>query len=234
MKRAGLHIHFFCQLIVLIAVFVIGSIKPSEIRCLYLMSVVTLFALMQLRIKNTLSMWSFFLAMVGMLFLYRYFDWSDKIITRQIFIVARNAMPGMYVLFIFGSMPVSEITSGFDSLHFPKRTGIAVVTLFRYFPTMGHDVKTAYENLKLRGLGGFKNLIVHPARTVKCFLLPLFVHLYSTVEELAVSATARGVESRKKRYSLYGKKFSLLDGIITAAMLVALPCAFFFGGGMLF
>ena len=227
MKRIGLHIHFYCNLLVMLTALVFANITPTETRGFYLMVVLTVFALIQGKLRDTVVMWLCFLLTVGLLFLYRYYSWSDTIISRYTFVVMRNTMPTFFALFIFATTPVSEITAGFDSLHFPKKTGIAVVTLFRYFPSLGHDVKTAYQNMKLRGLGGIRNLILHPLRTVKCFVLPLIVHLYATVEELAVSATARGAESICKRYSLYEKKFSVIDGIVLVIILVGLGGVFF-------
>ena len=222
MKRSGLHIHFYCCLIVLLVSLVLSNIKATEMGSLYLMVILTIFALMQCQIKNTILMWACFLGITGLLFLYRYYSWPDEIFSRYTFIVMRKALPTFYALCIFGSLPVSEIIAGFDSLHFPKKAGIAVVTLFRYFPSLSYDIKTAHENMKLRNLGGFRNFITYPARTIKCFILPLIVHLHSTVDELAVSATARGAESDNKRFSLYGKKFTTLDGIVLPAMLIAL------------
>ena len=224
MKRIGFHIHFYCAFFVLIAAVVMTNIGTSEARCFYLMVVLTVFALIQGQIKNTIMMWACFLFAVGLLFMFRHYGWSDDVISRYTFVTMRDAMPPFYALYIFGSKPVSEITAGFDSLHFPKRTGIAIVTLFRYFPTLGHDVKTAHENMKMRGLSGVGNFVRHPARTVRCFVLPLIVHLYSTVEELSVSATARGVESNRKRHSLYGKKFAAIDGIVLVGTLAGLFC----------
>jgi energy-coupling factor transporter transmembrane protein EcfT len=227
MKRRGLHIHFYCKLVVLFAALVLSFIAPSETRSLYLMVVLTVFALLQFQLKNTLYFWGFFLAIVGLLFLYQYFAWPDDVVSRYTFVIMRNTLPAFLALFLLGSTPVSEITSGFDSLRFPKRTGIAIVTLFRYIPTLGQDVKTAYENLKLRGLGGAGNLVAHPARTVRCFALPLMTHLSSTAEELAISATARGAESPQKRYSLYGKRFGAVDGVILIVMLAGLAGVLF-------
>lgn len=222
MKKTGLHIHIYCKLIIVLVALIVSFINPDGPRCLYLMSILTVFALIQLQIKNTVYFWVFFMALMALLYAYQYFSWSDDVVSRYSFVIMRNSMPSFLALFILGSTPVSEITSGFDSLHFPKRTGIAVVTMFRYIPTLGNDIKTAHENMKLRGLLNAGKLLMHPLRTVKFFMLPMMVHLYSTAEELAISATTRGAESDKKRTSLYGKKINFTDAVILAVMVPGL------------
>jgi energy-coupling factor transport system permease protein len=222
MSRSGLSIHFYCKLAVVLITLPLSFVAPSTTRCLYLMAVLSVFALLQLHIRNTLYFWGFFLALLALLAAYQHFSWSDEVVSRYTFITMRNSMPSFFALFILGSTPVSEITSGFDSLRFPKRTGIALVTLFRYLPTLGNDLKISQENLKVRGLLRAERLFAHPARTAEYFLAPLMARLYSTAEELAISATTRGAESDTRRTSLYGKRFGLMDAVLLTITIPAL------------
>jgi energy-coupling factor transport system permease protein len=176
------------------------------------MAAFSVFALVQGCGKQALGDLFLFGLFAGLIRLYRIFGWSDEILSRYALILGRNTMPVFFAFHILALTPPSEICAALDSLGFPKATGIVIVTLFRYFPTAGSEIRRVGENARIRGLGGFGALL-HPARSLSYVLLPLLVRALNVGEELSVAAVSRGAESPAGRHSLYEKSFDALDGV---------------------
>jgi energy-coupling factor transport system permease protein len=194
--------------------WIVSSLASSANISVALTVFIGIFALLQGHIKAAVfnvSLWGFSLLM---LYIYNRFGWSDVYFSRYSFVVLRNMTPAFFALHIVMLTPPSEITEGLDKLKFPKGTAVAVITLFRYFPTIGTELKSVFENMRIRGILSFKNAVLRPFLTVRCILLPLLTRALNVAEELSISAVTRGAESKNKRSSFYGKRFDALDAVI--------------------
>jgi energy-coupling factor transport system permease protein len=213
MPRRGLHIHVLVKLFVCLLLIVLEAVPGTEHRHAVFMAALCVFALPQGYLKQALINMLFFGVFTGVLFLYKRFNWSDDIISRYALILARNAMPVFFAFHLLALTPPSEISAALDALGFPRTTGVVIVTLFRYFPTVGTEINNIRENMRLRGIGGFRRGAAHPVRLATYMVLPLLVRALNVGEELSISAVSRGAESPARRHSFYEKPFAFADGV---------------------
>jgi energy-coupling factor transport system permease protein len=229
-KKRGLHIHPYVKFFVLIAAIVLVAVSDYTYAHAVIMAALCVFALIQGLFKQTAFNLLWFAVFYAVIFCYNFFGWSDIVFSRYPFVLARNSMPVFFALHILIVTPPSEISAALDKIRFPKSTGVVIVTLFRYIPTIGTELKCIKENMKIRGLTGTKQYFTHPLRSLSCVLLPLLVRALNVAEELSVSAITRGAETPAKRYSLYEKRFGFIDAAALLLFSGGVFCLLFFGG----
>ncbi|MDR2103590.1 MAG: energy-coupling factor transporter transmembrane protein EcfT [Treponema sp.] len=230
MTRRGLHIHVLVKLFACVLLIILEAVSGIEYRHAVFMAALCVFAMAQGYLKQTLMNVLLFGVFTGGIFLYTYFNWSDDIVSRYALILARNAMPVFFALHLLALTPPSEISAALDGLYFPKTTGVVIVTLFRYFPTVGTEINCIRENMRIRGIGGFRRGAAHPFRLLTYMLLPLLVRALNVGEELSISAVSRGAESPVRRHSFYEKPFAASDGFWLFLFLTGGLCFLFFPG----
>ncbi|MDR2202192.1 MAG: energy-coupling factor transporter transmembrane protein EcfT [Clostridiales bacterium] len=229
MKRYGLHIHVHVKLFLIVLTVVLTAVSSHKYFTPLAFAAVLIFALAQGYFKAAGYNGCFYGLFVGIVFMYNAFGWGDRIVSRYIFVIAANAMPSFFACYVFALTPPSEIASGLNGLRFPKSTGVAVVTLFRYFPTVGAETRAVRENMRVRGLGGLRQYLLHPMRSFICVLIPLLIRALGVAEQLSVSAVTRGAESKTARHSLYEKRFGIADAAWLALFAAGAFCLFYFG-----
>ena len=150
-----------------------------------------------------------------------------------VLIMARKIFPGfMFAALLMSSTQVGEMTSSLQAIHTPRQITIPIVIIMRFFPTIKEESKEILDAAKVRGIRfTFWNCFRAPAQTIEYILVPLMMQLSVVAEELAAAAVTKGIDSDKRRTSLYQTRFGAMDFIFTLMFLSNL--IFAFKGGVL-
>jgi energy-coupling factor transport system permease protein len=91
--------------------------------------------------------------------------------------------------------PPGRICAFLSRLRAPAGAIVAVLVLFRFFPTLRAELRAVRESLHNRGLTTARRLALHPLAYFEYLLIPLLMRCLRTADQLAVSAVARGIEA---------------------------------------
>lgn len=139
-------------------------------------------------------------------------------------------LPRVAVFFAMGSwmsakMRIGDFVTALEQMHIPKGIIITLAVVFRYIPTVRDELYYIRNTMQLRGIGiSFKNIILHPVRTMEYAMIPLILRCLTISDELAASAMTRGLDLKTKRISYRKVKITVQDIIITA-LIIALVIA---------
>ena len=125
------------------------------------------------------------------------------------------ALMGVYVL---TTTTASEFISGMNKLHIPKMITIPLSVMFRFFPTVGEEVKAVNNAMHMRGikLGGS-----NASKMIEYRLVPIMMCSLRIGDELSAAALTRGLDAPVKRTNIYKIGFRLQDAVIFMLCLVA-------------
>lgn len=151
--------------------------------------------------------------------------WSSVYLLQYIPIIGSTALPlvTIYVRRIMLSVmvarpllasPNGQLVATFNSLKFPKEVTIAITLIFRFMPTISKEYRQIRDAQKFRDIGvDFSSIVLHPIRLVEYTLVPMLIRVSKTADELAASASVRGVGSSKIINCYHQVKFRVKDGV---------------------
>jgi energy-coupling factor transport system permease protein len=179
------------------------------IKNLIFFGAMALFILLTLRVENTI---------VGML--------------SVVLIMARKIFPTfMFAALLMSTTQVGEMTSSLQAMHTPRQITIPIVVIMRFFPTIKEESKGILEAAKVRGICFTPwNILRSPGRMMEYIMVPLIMQLSVVAEELSAAAVTKGIDSDKKRTSLYQTRFGAMDIVFTLLFAANLVFAFVGGG----
>ena len=120
-----------------------------------------------------------------------------------------------------GKMRIGDFVSSLEQMHIPKGIIITVAVVFRYLPTARDELYYISSTMKLRGIGiSFKNIILHPIRTLEYSIIPLILRCLTIADELSVSAMTRGLDLETKRIPYREVKITIQESVITVVVLI--------------
>ena len=120
-------------------------------------------------------------------------------------------LPGvMMAIFALSSSTMSEITVSLKKMKFPDIIIIPITVMTRFFYTAKEDYAQVRDAMYLHGLTN-KMLFFHPIKFIEYKMVPLFMVLTKTADDVAVSALTRGLKIDGERTYLSETKFKLND-----------------------
>jgi len=143
-------------------------------------------------------------------------------------IIFLRLLPGvMMARFALKSSTMSEITLALKRLRFPDEMVIPITVMARFFHTVKEDYRQIKDAMYLHGLTN-RRLCLHPVRLFEYRLVPLFMVLTKTADDVSVSAMTRGLRPGGKRSSLSEGRFGLPDYF--CFLLMCILIGFYIGG----
>lgn len=137
-------------------------------------------------------------------------------------------LPGfMMAKFALASSTMSHIASALKKMHFPDVLIIPITVMARFFHTAREDYNQVKDAMYLHGLTN-KRLFFHPVRLFEYRVVPLFMVLTKTADDVAVSAMTRGLKIHGKRTYISESRFHIGDYICFFFMFVL--AGFYIGG----
>lgn len=120
-----------------------------------------------------------------------------------------------------GKMRISDFVTSLERMKIPKGIVITLAVIFRYLPTAKDELYYIRSTMKLRGINAsFKNLLIHPVRTVEYAIVPMVLRCLTISDELSVSAMTRGLDLSSERTSFRNVRIRAQEVVVTGTILI--------------
>ena len=137
-------------------------------------------------------------------------------------------LPGfMMAKFAINSSSMSEIASSLKKMKVPDTIVIPITVMARFFHTTKEDYRQVKDAMYLHGLTN-KRLFFQPVKLFEYRIIPLFMVLTKTADDVSVSAMTRGLKIGEARSSLSESRFGALDYF--CFLLMCILTGFYLGG----
>lgn len=150
-----------------------------------------------------------------------YYSFSGILATIALFfsIIVLRILPGLAMgEYSLLTTSMSDLVASLKKLKFPDSLIIPISVMFRFFYTVKEDYHQVKEAMYLHGLVG-KRLILQPMRMIEYRFVPLLLCLSRTADDVAISATTRGMVVGKKRSTISDTKLRFFDYVFILLML---------------
>lgn len=140
-------------------------------------------------------------------------------------------LPVWMTAYSLGKVPAGKMIASLRLLRFPVGLLTALAVSSRYFPVLRLEFEAIQMSAKLRGvsIASPKNWL-RPLRTFEHTIVPLLLRSLKFSDELAASATTKGIDYPGKKTSLYPIAFQWRDAGLLVAYFVLLTAVFLQGG----
>ena len=114
-----------------------------------------------------------------------------------------------------GRIPSGKLIAGLTKLRLPRGLLISLAVSFRFMPVMRLEYEAIQVSAKLRGVSvtSPKNWL-RPLRTFEYTIVPLLMRSLKISDELAASATTKGIDYPGKKTSIHKVIFGMQDIIV--------------------
>lgn len=154
-------------------------------------------------------------------------SWGVASVFLPVFFLARKLVPiaGAALLF-WNALSVSRLIAVLTHWRLPRGFVLTLAIAYRFMPTIRHEFAYINDALAMRGRAlSLRSVLANPKEMCECVLVPFMMRCTRVADELAVSATARAIESpvpRSSRYELRmgGRDYAALLVTVAAAALV--------------
>ncbi len=200
----------------LFAVLLCGTLAflVNETGLIVLLAAMSGYLLVQGMYKKVLR----FLLGFGLLFglqhiIYTYLASAAAIFGFIVFIAARF-IPVLMAASVLSSAAPGELIAALQKLHIPKAVIIPLAVGLRFMPCIAGEFSAIRDAMRLHGLSlASLNTLAHPVITLEYILVPLLMRSMKISDELAASASARGIDNPGPRTSLRRLRFGPADGL---------------------
>lgn len=169
--------------------------------------------------KFFLSYWAGLLLCQAILLLPGFWEsWISITLGTSAYWILRFGVSLVLGIWMFSTTRISEFTTAFYQLRFPKVLIIPLSVMFRFFPVVIGEFRGILEAIKLRGYQGAA-LWLHPIRTSEYIVVPLLSAVARIADELAAAALIRGLGTSGRPTQLVNRSFGWLDGVTIALLL---------------
>ena len=152
-----------------------------------------------------------------------HFTFPSPLFISMVYKVILPAMPAD----LLSNVPFGKLTAGIRKLHIPSQLQLIAIVMLRFTPTVFYEIKDVKEAMRVRGfLGSASTVIKKPIQTLEYAFVPLIMRTIKIADELAASASVRGIESPYKKESYFISKFQVLDYFMVILTLITTIIAF--------
>ncbi|HOO27655.1 MAG TPA: energy-coupling factor transporter transmembrane component T [Lachnospiraceae bacterium] len=138
-----------------------------------------------------------------------------------VFIIVRF-MPVFMAVSVLSAVAPGELIAALQKLRLPKAVIIPLAVGLRFMPSISREFLAIRDAMCLRGISPFSiNALRHPVMTMECIFVPLLMRSMKISDELAASASARGIDNPGSRTCLRQLYFGIFDGLALAVLLTA-------------
>lgn len=153
---------------------------------------------------------------------------GQVLVTFKIMIQLLQRFSAFLVLGIWmaGRLRVGDFVTAMEKIRIPKGITITAAVTFRHLPTVRQEFYYIKNTMKLRGIGiNFRNVILHPVKTMEYSIVPLIIRSFTIADELAASAMTRGLDLEAKRISYHDVRIKASDILMTLLFTTAVVLA---------
>ncbi len=157
-----------------------------------------------------------------------YFSFSGLLMSITLFfsIIVLRMLPGIAMgEYSLLTTSMSDLVASLQKMKFPDSLIIPISVMFRFFYTVKEDYQQVKEAMYLHGLVG-QQFFRQPVRMIEYRFVPLLLCLSRTADDVAISATTRGMAVGQKRSTISNTRLKVLDYVLILAMLGALVLNF--------
>ena len=213
-----------------VLLFGVSTFLANRTGLLIMFGVASIYLVVQGMYKKTLR----YALIFGLLFalqcaVYAYLPDSVAVMGFIVYIAVRF-FPVLMAASALSGAPSGELIAAMQKLHLPKAVIIPLAVGLRFMPCVSKEFAAIRDAMRLRGITiASASALKHPVMTMECVLIPLLMRSMKISDELAASATARGIDNPGSRTCLRQLHFGLLDGIaILAFSAVGITIGLFF------
>jgi len=123
-----------------------------------------------------------------------------------------RTLPVAMAAYPLGFVPSGRLIASLQRLHLPKGLLIALAVALRFLPMLRLEYEAVQTSARLRGLSASKlKNWRNPLQMFEYRIVPLLMRSLKIADELAASASVRGIEAPGKRTSVYTIGLNLQD-----------------------
>jgi energy-coupling factor transport system permease protein len=127
----------------------------------------------------------------------------------------------MSSIIMLNKMPMNEMITALENMYIPQMIILPFAVVYRYVPTIIHEISCIKVSLKMRGLNtSLAGIIMHPMKTIENFIIPLLIRSSKISDELSASSLCKGLDTGNKRTCLSEVRFQINDAIYCFICLV--------------
>ncbi|MFB9275505.1 energy-coupling factor transporter transmembrane component T [Cohnella cellulosilytica] len=140
-------------------------------------------------------------------------------------------LPVLMAASALGRTPSGQFIAALRTFRIPMGVLIAVAVGSRFLPVIRTEYEAIQLSARLRGLSlASPRNWLRPLRTFEYAIVPLLMRSLKISDELAASATTKGIDYPGRKTSLYPIAWRLQDVAILALAAAGLLALFYFGG----
>lgn len=135
-------------------------------------------------------------------------------------VLGQRVVPILCYVYILSRISSGEFMSVLCAMKAPKTVAIGLASLFRFIPALGQTFAAMRRASLFRG-EGFRprSIVLHPARSVRYYLLPFSSRLVNVSDDLAAALCTRGVGMGGAATSVRDLRARTRDYVALAALL---------------
>ncbi|MFT3660244.1 MAG: energy-coupling factor transporter transmembrane component T [Gordonia sp. (in: high G+C Gram-positive bacteria)] len=133
------------------------------------------------------------------------------------YLLRYGAAAGIVAHLVVTTSPTG-LAAAFNAWRVPRVVSVTLAVMLRFFATVAAEFSAVRDAMRLRGLTGVRGIVRHPVLTLERFTVPLIATSLRSSEDLAASATLRGMGSRRRATSLHPVRFGGADLVAVVAV----------------
>lgn len=140
-------------------------------------------------------------------------------------------LPVLMAASALGKTPSGKLIAALRTFRIPMGVLIAIAVGSRFLPVMRTEYEAIHMSARLRGLSAAspRNWL-RPLSTFEYAIVPLLMRSLKIADELAASATVKGIDAPGKKTSLYRIAFGWRDAAVLSLYIAGLIALFSYGG----
>lgn len=218
------------QLIIALITSVIIIIAEDAKTILYLVGFMGIYLILQGLIKETMY---FFIA-TSLLFLFYLYSLHSNFelltVLGFLFYIGFQFMPVMMSVFVLFKNPTGKLLVALHKMYIPVPILLILAVIARYFPLMKVEYQAIQLTARLRGISvhSWRNWL-KPLQTYEYAMVPLMMRSLKIADELAATATVRGIDCPHKKTSIYQIEITWQDIVLCITFLLMMISLFMEG-----
>ncbi|ACV63436.1 cobalt transport protein [Desulfofarcimen acetoxidans DSM 771] len=194
-----------------------------------LIGAMTVYLLIQGMIKKALQYLLAFGILYGVQYIIHAYVPGAAVIFGFMAFFAARFIPVTMAASALSALPPGELIAALQKLRMPKTVVIPLAVGFRFMPCIAREFSAIRDAMRLRGISfASAKCIRNPTMTIECAFVPLLMRSLKISDELAASASARGIDNPGVRTCLRRIQLSLADGVVMAVFFVVCAVAMIF------
>lgn len=112
----------------------------------------------------------------------------------------------------------AEWSAALAAARLPRVVTVPSTVMLRFIPVVVHEASGVYDAMRLRGLGGWRGLLLRPVATVERFTVPLIASSLRIGDDLTAAALLRGLGGEGRPTCMHPPRFGPADLVAVALL----------------